>query len=175
MKPPFVIRDPVCWYCKKVMRPYSGAWICDNSRCKMETKFILTKVSESEVRSDTMSVWAEDVSDGYHKMSELYEHRYRLWLALVKIYDNYITPMGCNISCWKARHHNDGTFFQGMFILGMTVTKPSFKVEEKPEVFELSYHIPDKYWDLARVMELKWAPPYDGYTPADVLERLLRL
>ena len=176
MKPPFKIRDPVCWHCKKVMKPYTGAWICENPRCKLETKFILTKVSEMETKApDTMHVWADDVSDGYHKMSELYEHRYRLFLALVRIYDNYVTPMGCNVSCWKAKHHDDGTFYEGFFLLGMTVTKPSFEVHKDPEKFDISYHIPMKYWELAKVIELKWAPKYDGYTSGDVLERLLRL
>lgn len=114
-------------------------------------------------------------SDGHHTIEELYEHRHRLFLALIKIYDNYITPMGCNVSCWKSRLHDDGTSYEGWFLLGMTVTKPSFVVEIPATKFDISYHLPNKYWDLARVIEMEKAPKYDGYTPDDVLERLLRL
>jgi len=173
------------------MTPYTGTWICKNLSCSKGRKImneITIVVPEIEptkithILRDGRQVGLKfetegefDVSDGHHTLMELYEHRFRLFLALTKIYDNYITPMGCNVSCWKALHHNDGTFYDGWFILGMTVTKPSFKVEEEPQKFDISYHLPIKYWEIAKVIELKWAPPYDGYTSADVLERLLRL
>lgn len=120
-------------------------------------------------------VQSDKVTDGYHSMDELYEHRYRLFLALVKIYDNYITPLGCNVRCWKSKLHDDGTMFKDSFILGMTVTQPSFNTEVAPQTFDISYHLPLRYWHLAKVIELEKAPPYDGYKSGDVLERLLRL
>lgn len=118
-----------------------------------------------------------EVSDGHHTMEELYEHRHRLYLALVKIYDNYITPLGREVKCWKSRIHDDGSSYEGWFLLGMTVTKrpSSFLVTEPVETFDIGYHLPDKYWHLANVIELEKAPPYDGYTSQDVMERLLRL
>ncbi len=125
--------------------------------------------------ADTLEVEAEMVSDGYHTMDELYEHRHRLYLALVKIYDNYLTPYGCDVVCWRSKFHDDGYMFPGYFILGMTVTKPKFKAEEPPDKFYITYHLPVKYWQLANVIELPRAPKYDGHTPNDVLERLLRL
>lgn len=122
-----------------------------------------------------MQVEAESVSDGYHTMDELYEHRIRLYLALIKIYDNYITPLSCHVRCWKSRKHDDGSSYDGWFILGMSMQRPKWKAEEEPEKWDISYHIPDKYWHLANVIELPKALPYDGYTSNDVLERLLRL
>lgn len=122
-----------------------------------------------------LQVQAESVSDGYHTMDELYEHRNRLFLALVKVLDNYITPLDCHLKCWKSRIHDDGSHYDGWFILGITSTKPSFVEGQPPTKFDISYHIPDKYWHLANVVELPKAPPFDGYTSKDVLERLLRI
>jgi hypothetical protein len=124
---------------------------------------------------DATVVEAEGVSDGYHTMDELYEHRIRLYLALVKIYDNYITPMRCQVVCWKSKLHDDGSEYPGWFLLGMTYTKPSFVEGQPPETWDISYHIPNKYWGLINVIALPKAPKFTGYTPNDVLERLLRL
>lgn len=135
----------------------------------------VTEGSQEPVTEDQMLVIAESVSDGYHTMDELYEHRIRLYLALVKIYDNYITPMRCQVVCWKSKLHDDGSEYPGWFLLGMTYTKPQFDAALPPEKWDISYHIPMKYWQLANVIALPKAPPFTGYTPNDVLERLLRL
>lgn len=124
---------------------------------------------------DGIEFEALNVSDGYHTMQELYEHRYRLFLALVKIYDNYITPMNCQVKCWKSMKHDDGTMFPDSFILGMTCTRPHFEAGLPPIQFDISYHLPMRYWHLANVTTLEKAPPYDGYQSGDVLERLSRL
>lgn len=116
-----------------------------------------------------------DVTDSFHTMEELYTHRYHLFLALVKVYDNYVTPLACHVNCWKSMMHDDGTMFDDSFILGMTVTKPKFEVSEAPERYHITYHLPMKYWHLAKVVEIRRAPPYDGHTSRNVLERLLRL
>jgi len=120
-------------------------------------------------------VKGSDVSDGYHTMNELYEHRHALYLALVKHYDNYITPLNCRVKCWKSRTHDDGSTYEGWFLLGMTVTKPSFVDGADPEKWDISYHLPVKYWNMANVIELPKAPPYDGYTSDDVIQRILKL
>ena len=57
----------------------------------------------------------------------------------------------------------------------MSVIKADPNFGETPQKFDISYHLPMKYWHLANVIELEKAPPYDGYTSKDVLERLLRL
>lgn len=138
-----------------------------------------TMINIMGVNEEKLAILEGDIDvqmgDRYHTMDELYEHRHRLYLALVKIYDNYITPLGSNVRCWKSRLHQDNTMFDGDFILGMSMTKPQFDPDKPPEKWDITYHIPLKYWDLARVVTLPNAPPYDGHTSADVLERLLRL
>jgi hypothetical protein len=141
----------------------------------IENGRFLTSQEVQEMPETTLQVTGTSVSDGYHTMDELYEHRIRLYLALVKIYDNYITPLRCQVVCWKSKLHDDGSEYPGWFLLGMTYTKPSFIEGTPPETWDISYHIPMKYWQLANVIALPRAPKYTGYTPNDVLERLLRL
>src|SRR5678815_274221 len=85
---------------------------------------------------------AISVSDGYHTMEELYTHRYHLYLALIKAFDSRITPLGSNVMCWKSKLHDDGTMFDGDFILGMTVSQPSFFVGGDHNDFYITYHLP---------------------------------
>lgn len=110
-----------------------------------------------------------EISDGYHTMDELYEHRHELFIALVRQLDNYVTPLGCRHRCWKSKLHNDGTMFDDSFILG--ISSSEFNGPES----QITYHLPLKYWDRINVMEFEMAPPYDGHTSDDVLERLRKL
>lgn len=130
---------------------------------------------KSERGNYEVQVQARDVSDGYHTFTELYEHRHALYLALVKMYDNYITPLNCRVKCWKARVHDDGSTYEGWFLLGMSVTRPSFVEGADPEQWDISYHLPNKYWNMANVIALEKAPKFTGYTPNDVIQRLLKL
>jgi hypothetical protein len=129
--------------------------------------------------AETQVIFADDISDGYHTFQELYEHRFELYLALIKIYDNYMTPLGTKVRCWKSKLHSDGTMFEGDFILGMKYnTKNNFIVEDKKitDVWEhITYHLPMKYWSRANVIELERAPEWDGHTSKDVLKRLAAL
>jgi hypothetical protein len=118
---------------------------------------------------DSKEIWASEVSDGYHTFTELYNHRIALWMALCKIYDNYITPLQSRIKCWKSKQHNDGSMFNGWFILGMEVTEFT-----GPKI-QLTYHLPLEYWDKINVIELERAPKWDGHSPQDVIERLAKL
>lgn len=121
---------------------------------------------------------AIEIHDGHHSMDELYTHRIHLFLALLKVWDTYITPIdarGSLIRCWKSKQHDDGSMYDGWFIAGMTKTIQSFDAGADPEKFDISYHLPIKYWNICTVMELEKAPKFTGYTSDDVLERLLRL
>lgn len=122
-----------------------------------------------EGTNSKIEIHAEDISDGHHTFNELYEHRHALFIALCKIYDNYITPLSTRVKCWKTKLHDDGTSYDGWFLLGMTIAEFT-----GPPTF-ISYHLPMKYWDKINVIEIIQAPPYDGYTPKDVMERLLKL
>lgn len=112
---------------------------------------------------------AFEVSDGYHTFTELYSHRHALFIALCKIYDNYITPLNTRVKCWKSKYHADGSMYEGYFILGMSIR------ELDTSTSYISYHIPLSLWDKINVLELPVAPPYDGYTSNDVIERLYKL
>lgn len=112
-----------------------------------------------------MTVEAEDVSDGYHTLTELYTHRHALFAALCKIYDNYITPLNTRIHCWKSKLHSDGTMEPNWFIAGMTINKPD-KIEY------ITYHMPIIWWNNFNVIEIDKAPQWDGHTSFDIIKRL---
>lgn len=95
-----------------------------------------------------------ETSDGYHTFNELYDHRCTLFLALLKA-----SGQG-----WISGTHDDGSQWDGWFIAGMgTVAGP------------VTYHLPVKMWSLAceaGIRVLDRAPPWDGHTSKDVVERI---
>ena len=110
----------------------------------------------------------------YHTTQELYEHRYALWRALTRYFDNYITPLVTDrIQCWKSKLHADGTMFDDSFIVGMTIVNHSFEGEAKIEY--ITYHIPMRLWTKFDLMEIDRAPQWDGHTSEDVIKRLMAL
>ena len=92
----------------------------------------------------------DDISDGYHTFGDLYKHRTYL-LALAMIHLPY---------AWKARKHEDGTMFDGMFVVGFPT--PNGMV---------TYHCDNEYWNDFKIPEIPHAPHFDGYSDADVLDR----
>jgi len=117
-----------------------------------------------------------EVFDGHHTLEELYEHRMVLFIALCKAYDSYVTPLNFpHVRCWKSLLHDDGTSYDGWFILGISRQKIPFNASELITTQHIAYHLPMKYWDKIDVIKLEKAPPFDGYTAKDVLERLLKL
>jgi hypothetical protein len=116
-----------------------------------------------------LNLVCEEVSDGYHTFSELYEHRYALFCALVKAYDSYKTPLGSAVTCWKSKLHSDGTMFANSFIVQMVVRKLDGSKEQ------ISYHLPLSWWDKFTCMSIDKAWEWDGHTSKDVIERLLSL
>lgn len=132
------------------------------------------------------------VSDGYHTMDELYEHRIALWIKVCKFYYflNILAPRVSkkdtisvstkpedqpnprdifvveNLPVWRSKLHDDGSEFEGWFILGIG--------KEKGKI--MTYHLPNIKWDEVSFAEtLDRAPEFDGHTAADVLERLKTL
>lgn len=97
-----------------------------------------------------------DTSDGYHTFNELYHHRAVLFSVIVKAFPD---------KAWKSKQHNDGTMYDGMFIVGI----------DTPEG-QATYHYDiDPYWDMFKCHELVRAPKWDGHTPAQAIERIGRL
>jgi hypothetical protein len=77
---------------------------------------------------------------------------------------------------WKSRRHHDGTDLKGWFVAGTTLhcayedsTRRRYGLQQA-----VSYHLPDELWELCQVHEVPQAPPYDGHTSLEVLERLRR-
>jgi hypothetical protein len=106
------------------------------------------------------------VSDGYHTMDELYEHRMVLWITLCRKYDDLCLELGGNSQVWRSKLHSDGTSFEGEFSLGIG----------KKEGEQITYHLPLRLWDETNFAEtLERAPEFDGHTPSDVLNRLKNL
>jgi len=98
------------------------------------------------------------VSDGYHTFDELYDHRCLNFLAFQSLSHR---QKGAYSSAWKSRKHEDGSEFEGWFITGMDLGSGP-----------ISYHVPDKYWDLCHGREMERAPKWDGHAAADVVQRL---
>lgn len=97
-----------------------------------------------------------EVSDTYHTFNELYDHRAKLFVVICSDHRQL---------AWKSKHHEDGSMYDGMFIVGInTPAGPA------------TYHYDiDPYWDMFDVPELPNAPAWDGHTPSDAIQRILSL
>lgn len=111
------------------------------------------------------------VSDGYHTIAELYDHRITLYIALARHYKpKWQFPESNNdqeFVVWRSKFHSDGNpAYEGWFIMGIGHKKGE----------QVTYHIPNSRWDDTSFAEtLDKAPEWDGHTSADVLERLKTL
>lgn len=114
------------------------------------------------------------VSDGYHTIEELYDHRITLYIALCKAKQDWTYPAGARNErgdgyakkVWRSKLHSDGTNYEGWFILGINRGKGE----------QITYHIPLERWDETDFAEdLDKAPTWDGHTSADVLARIKNL
>lgn len=97
------------------------------------------------------------VSDGYHTIDELYDHRIRLYIALARKLINLY-------EVWCSDLHSDGSKIDGWFLLGINTIKGK----------QITYHLPMSYWSEVSSFAkyLNQAPYFDGHTSEDVLERL---
>lgn len=113
------------------------------------------------------------VSDGYHTIAELYDHRITLYIALCRFVqdaDETATDYGgvpARKRVWRSKFHGDGNpAYEGWFIMGIGKEKGK----------QISYHLPLSRWDETYFAEtLDKAPEWDGYMLVDVLERLKTL
>lgn len=103
------------------------------------------------------------LTDGFHTMEELYDHRRALTAVLAAAY-----AAATDGAAWKSKaHHPDDTpmFEGGYFIVGIEVAPGT-----------ITYHYKLKHWDdFAAVPEVPHAPKWDGATPGDTVTRLLEL
>lgn len=112
-----------------------------------------------------------DTSDGWHTFNELYEHRTGLLMAFCNVacaitrYEGYSDDVIADAAMFKSRRHNDGTMFDGMFIVGVNCGGDGYKWA--------TWHCDGKWWDKFDIPEVEKAPEWDGHTPEDALERLV--
>lgn len=97
-----------------------------------------------------------NTSDGYHTFNELYHHRAVLFSVIVRIFPDL---------AWKSKRHDDGTMYDGMFIVGL----------ETPDGQATYHYDVDPYWDMFKCAERERAPHWDGHTPQQAIERIGKL
>lgn len=138
--------------------------------------FMKIPASHTLIRAEGENI---QVSDGYHTMDELYDHRIALWIKLCsvisaisrsnnaiqeKIGKEPILPIFPGV--WRSKHHSDGSQFEGWFVLG---------INSHPGT-QITYHFPMSMWEETHfAYTLSLAPEWDGHTSTDVLERLKNL
>lgn len=109
------------------------------------------------------------ISDGYHTFDELYEHRILNFIfscSLLLKYNDVMYDRSGKYQVWKSETHSDGSVWDGWFIMG---------IHSKPGE-QITYHLPMSYWEMTKfAQEYDMAPPFDGHTSTDVLERLKKL
>ena len=94
-----------------------------------------------------------EVSDGYHTFNELYDHRAKLFALICHDHRDL---------AWKSLQHEDGSMYDGMFIVGVDTPQG-----------QATYHYDvEPYWDMFWCRELERAPEWDGHTPDDAIERI---
>lgn len=100
--------------------------------------------------------FANYINDGSHTFQELYKHRKVLFSIICNSYPDI---------SWKSKLHDDGTMFDGYFIVGINAPEGQF-----------TYHYELQYWDDFKVKELEKAPEWDGHTSDDIyrLESILK-
>lgn len=128
----------------------------------MGEEFKLTKsekyINEMIKREEELgTVDTNNISDGCHTFGELYDHRVKLFSIICN--QDFICE-----KAWKSKLHNDGTMFDGCFIVGINTPKG-----------QATYHYEMKYWDYFHIKELDKAPEWDGHTANEAIERLLSL
>ena len=96
-----------------------------------------------------------DLSDGYHTFNELYHHRAVLFSLIVNSHPDI---------SFKSHMHHDGTMYENMFIVGIDTP-----------FGQVTYHYDNNpYWDYFQCPEVPKAPEWDGHTPDQAIERLLK-
>ena len=97
-----------------------------------------------------------ELTDGYHTMGELYNHRHTLLAGFVNLlHENNTNAM---TEVFKSLHHSDGTMFEEMFIVMGYLDGKQF-----------SYHVENRCWDMFKIPEQDKADEWDGHTSEDVL------
>lgn len=127
-----------------------------------------TRDADGDIQSVriTSESHAVTLSDGFHTMEELYDHRRAMTAVLAGAYAAArLTP---SHGAWrsKAHHPDDSPMFEGgYFIVGIELYTGT-----------ITYHYKLTHWDDFRaVPEVAHAPKWDGAPPSATVDRLLKL
>lgn len=141
-------------------------------------KITITEPFQHHVLPDTHGPLTVDVeslsqiSDGYHTIGELYEHRIVLFIALCRqiasedFVDNQNRMKDVN-RVWRSKVHSDHLSFEGLFILGIG----------KDPGKQITYYLPNSQWeatDFAETLDCAFAWGW-AYGSEKVLKRLKEL
>lgn len=105
-------------------------------------------------KADEVNEINGETSDGYHTFDELYYHRMILFSVI------------CNQNkerAFKSTLHHDGTMYENYFIVGLNTPEGQY-----------TYHYHMDHWDKFDVLEMDYAPEWDGHKP-NYVTRLLSL
>lgn len=125
---------------------------------------ITITATESKEQLEIEVLDLSQVSDGYHTIAELYEHRIALFIALCSAYTHCCIEDMKDV--WRSKKHSDGTdAYEGWFVLGIG----------KEEGRIITYHVPLSEWENTNFAETVECAFFDGHTSQDVLNRLKSL
>lgn len=102
----------------------------------------------------------EEVSDGFHTFSELYDYR----MGYNAAWFNELSKSHPEYDIHKSFKHSDGIkcFGGGWFVV----------VAELP-TGQITNHYEDKYWDMFKIPEKDMANIWDGHTPQEAYKRMI--
>lgn len=153
------------------------AEIIEMVEVKNKKQYLIVNAEKAEVRMDPHSMYdrvhvigGKDmiVSDGYHTMDELYDHRTELLITLCRLIKR--DKEKDNLKVYRSKVHADGSAYDGWFLLGILDM-----IARK----QITYHLPMERWDdtqFAYTCETAdMVPEFDGHTSADVINRLKNL
>lgn len=98
------------------------------------------------IEGKNFRIIGEDISDGYHTFTELYDHRCLLFINLC---------IGHPEAAYWRPH------YEGWPLIGI-----------ETRLGQISYHVPEKYLPLFAGKIRKGGPEWDGHSSRDVIERL---
>ncbi len=115
----------------------------------------INTIIKDNVNNPITALNTNDISDTYHTFGELYDHRYELYLALCR---------STRYQVYKTKKNFEKEEWEGWFILCI----------DSPDG-QISYHLPNKYWDDIACDEVEYNCKYDDHNSEQVLERLKQL
>lgn len=135
-----------------------------NNEHPLERTFDITAFCKyTNPKFNQILITPNGVSDGYHTFDELYQYRLIYNAALINMLSKFKVA---GIDCIKSKRHNDNQkCFDGNWFIVMIKTPWG----------QISNHYELKYWNMFACRVAKRAWKWDGHTPQEAYERLIKL